>query len=331
MYNHLKEDIIYKYKVENKSCETISKELEISFYQVYQHLKKWGVEIRPANNKRTRITEIHKEEIIDMYVTQRLSTIKIGEHFNVSYQTIYKALKRWNIDRRSFSEMSGFIANYNYFDNIDDEHKAYWLGFMYADGYITADNYVGLTLARVDKGHIEKFVKDLDSNHNINDYEVKPTENSFNKKTVYSSRLLFKSEYMCNVLKSKGCLEHKSLILNFPSENIVPNHLIKHFIRGYFDGDGSLVLSEGSINFKFCGTEEFLNGIVKSFNENILSYSFNKENFQQKEKSKELGKNSYSLSYGGRVKTITVMTWLYEDSTIYLDRKYELYKKLTQI
>lgn len=329
MYTHLKEDIIHKYTKENKSCKTIADELGISSSYVFEHLKEWGIKLRKANRQRTRVADNYKDEIIEMYINQKLSVLKIAKQLGISQYTIYDGLKDWGVDRRTPSEMSSFTANYNFFDSIDNEHKAYWLGFMYADGYITSNNYVGLTLARMDRGHIEKYIKDLESNHNINDYTIEPTEKSFNNKTVYSSRLLFKSEHMCNSLKDKGCVENKSLILTFPSYDIIPKHLIRHFLRGYFDGDGSLILSKGSINFKICGTEEFLNGIVEVLNENIPSYSFNKDNFDKKDK--ESDKNNYSVSYGGRVKTLTVMNWLYKDSTIYLDRKYELYKKLMQI
>ena len=329
MSNDLKELIIHKYIQENKSCKKIANELGVSSTYIHEKLKSWGVQLRKAKTKKCRIADEYKDEIIEMYVNEKKSVLKIAKELNISQYTIYDGLKAWGINRRTPKEMSSFKANYNFFDIIDNEKKAYWLGFMYADGYITSNNYIGLTLSKSDRKHIEKYIKDLESNHNINDYIIKATENSFNSKTTYSSRVLFKSEHMCNSLKKNGCVEQKSLILKFPSYEIVPQNLINHFLRGYFDGDGSLVLSKGSINFKICGTEEFLQGVVQVLNENIPIYSFDKKNFNKKDKDTD--KNNYSLSYGGRLKTLAVMNWLYKDSTVYLDRKYELYQKLMQL
>ena len=50
------------------------------------------------------------------------------------------------------------------------------------------------------------------------------------------------NKHMRDSLISKGCVPNKSLILKFPSEEILPKELQRHFIRGYFDGDGTIGL-----------------------------------------------------------------------------------------
>ncbi|MDU0321145.1 LAGLIDADG family homing endonuclease, partial [Clostridium butyricum] len=92
----------------------------------------------------------------------------------------------------------------------------------------------------------------------------------------------------------------------------------RHFIRGYFDGDGSLVLSKNSINFKICGTKEFLEKLREVFN-SCSKYSFKNVLFKRKKDNK----NNYYLSFGGRYKTLSVMNYLYDKSEVYLDRKYK--------
>ena len=66
---------------------------------------------------------------------------------------------------------------------------------------------------------------------------------------------------MFNDLIKQGCVPNKSLILTFPNKYQVPKNLINHFIRGYFDGDGSIYeyskTHAGSISF--IGTESVLN------------------------------------------------------------------------
>lgn len=93
---------------------------------------------------------------------------------------------------------------------------------------------------------------------------------------------------MVNDLEKLGCVSNKSLILKFPTKEQVPENLTSHFLRGYFDGDGSVFLSENSngrtdvkysrINVQLCGTFEFLD-VVRSM--------FNLENCIYKEKRKE--------------------------------------------
>lgn len=324
MDTNLKDSIIHKYVQEKKSCKTIGKELNVSHTFVYEKLKECGVELRKSNFKHERISDKYKDEIIDMYLNDRLSVLKIAKILNISQYTIYDGLKAWGVKRRDFNEMTGYTANYNFFDKIDSEAKAYWLGFMYADGYISNDGYVGISLSIKDKSHLEKYRKELNCTYKIHDYM--PNETNKYTKNKYS-RLTFKNKYMCDVLNSKGCFYNKSLKLIFPDENIVPKALLKHFIRGYFDGDGSLITSKNSINFKICGTKEFLEGIIDTFNENIEKYNFKKSLYKRRDDNK----NNFYISYGGRLKTIEVMKWLYEDSSIYLDRKYELYLNLLNI
>lgn len=42
-------------------------------------------------------------------------------------------------------------------------------------------------------------------------------------------------------LSKHGCVPNKSLILKFPTT--LPNELVNDFIRGYFDGDGSVYIN----------------------------------------------------------------------------------------
>ncbi|MBO5131107.1 MAG: LAGLIDADG family homing endonuclease, partial [Romboutsia sp.] len=118
-------------------------------------------------------------------------------------------------------------------------------------------------------------------------------------------------------------INNKSLKIKFPSDKILDTKLYNHFIRGYFDGDGSLVLSKNSINFKFCGTKEFLEALVDIFN-SISNYKYKKRLYKRRNDDK----NNYYISYGGRIKTLNIMDYLYNNCNIYLERKYEKYERL---
>lgn len=77
-----------------------------------------------------------------------------------------------------------------------------------------------------------------------------------------------------------------------------------------------MILSKNSINFKICGTYEFLTKLIDIFNE-VSNYSYQYKLFKRRKDDK----NNYYLSYGGKYKVYSIMSYLYEDCSIFLDRK----------
>lgn len=261
----------------------------------------------------------YKSKIINLYINKNMPCSKIAKEMNCSLCGIYDALKRWGIKTRSLSDSHKvYSLNENYLEKIDNEEKAYWLGFIYADGYIT-ENKLGISLAKCDKEHLRKFLKCIKSDYKIKEYK---------SKSVYGEcdycRVLLNSNKLVDDLKEKGVINNKSLKLTFPNNEIIDMSLYSHFIRGYFDGDGSLVLSKNSINFKICGTKEFLEGLIDVFNTFIYDYNYQKKLFKRHSDDK----NNYYISYGGRIKTFKVIDYLYNDCKIYLNRKYNKYIEL---
>lgn len=264
----------------------------------------------------------YKDEIIKLYVEEKLSCKNISVKVNASLSGVYDALKRWEIKTRDLSESHReYKVDEYFFNTIDTEEKAYWLGFVYADGYITLPHSLGISLAKKDMAHLKKLLLHMNSNHPLNNYK----SNSNYGISEYT-RFLLNSKNVFNQLKSKGVKLRKSLILEYPNVDMVPKHLNKHFIRGYFDGDGSLVLSRNSINFKICGTKEFLTSLIDIFNE-ISHYNFQYKLFKRRNDDK----NNYYISYGGKNKVYSIMNYLYESSTVYLDRKMEKYLILKKL
>lgn len=257
---------------------------------------------------------IYEKEIVDMYFNQKMSTIKIAKIYNVNQSVVNYFLKSLNYNLRSNKENSQIYSiNSNFFEKINNENNAYWLGFMFADGYVSKENHVGLSLSIVDKSHLEKFKKDLETNYPINIYK---RNTDFGE--VEYCRLFFRNDKMRKDLIDIGCVEHKSLILKFPNLN---RNLTKHFIRGYLDGDGTIGIysNRKTIRVRFAGTKEFLEGIAIFIKEELnLDYSC-----IRKEKRNE--KNNYSLEYGGRLKVKKLLDFLYKDTNIYLERKYNKY------
>ena len=137
------------------------------------------------------------------------------------------------------------------FEIIDTEEKAYWLGFLYADGSVgSKEDKIELGLAEKDLKHIEKFRDFMNITNKISYRE-----------STRSYRISFRSSKCKQDLINKGCIPKKSLILEFPNEKQVPNNLIKHFIRGYFDGDGSIAKNKNKVRATIISTEDFCWGI----------------------------------------------------------------------
>ena len=197
------------------------------------------------------------------------------------------------------------------FEIIDTEEKAYWLGFLYADGSVgSKEDKIELGLAEKDLKHIEKFRDFMNITNKI----------SYREKTK-SYRMSFRSAKCKQDLIDKGCIPKKSLILDFPNENQVPKHLIRHFIRGYFDGDGWFTNTESCFQIGIIGTENFINGFLNSIK------NTNKDNKIFDVHRKNGAKRYVFVVYDD---VLNFLNWIYKDSNIYLERKYNSYLDFIQ-
>lgn len=272
----------------------------------------------------TKILKLSDSEIIDLY-NSGLSSIKISKLAECSDSTIREHLKKNNIALKSNKEYRTTQKfNENYFHFIDTEDKAYWLGFMYADGNLTKTrNQYKIQLRVNDKEVIEKFIKSINGNISVKEYSYP------NRKTYYG--IFLTSEKMFNDLKFHGCVPNKSLVLTFPIT--IPNYLKRHFIRGYFDGDGCVCISNKkwtktpktnpiicynkTIIIDICGTKEFLTELSK-----IGKFSIGKD--------KRRPTNCWYLRSNDKNKIKKFYYYLYLHSTVYLERKKKLFEDFYQ-
>lgn len=233
--------------------------------------------------------------------------------------------------------MRQYNLNDNYFDKIDTEEKAYILGFLYADGcHYENTHRIKIDLQRNDEEILYKIKNAIDYKGDIlryydkyktfkvdgedKEYECQPT-----------SRLSFSSNHMSKQLKSKGLMANKSKIIKFPKESVVSKKLQVHFIRGYFDGNGTIsywIPNENTcwkkFNFGVCGTTEIINSISE-----ILIHNFNCSP-DIRARFKDRDNNNVQLALCGNRQIQSIMEWLYNGSTIYMQRKYDKYQILLQ-
>ena len=237
----------------------------------------------------------------DMYLKGK-SINKISKELKISRSRFSIYLKQQDIKVNAMPHKKNIQENI--FDVIDTEEKAYRLGFLYADGCVGNNGRtdIGLGLAIKDLCHIKKFKNFLKRNGKIYTDDIK-------------CRISFKNKHMHNSLVELGCVPKKSLILKFPSEDKLPKNLQRHFIRGYFDGDGCFCNTEKTFEISIIGTQDMLENICKISNINKQRiYSLNT-------KSKEVKR----ISFGKKELIDNFLEFIYLDSTIYLDRKYQKY------
>ena len=165
----LGEKIKTLYLIDGLSCTKIGKEVGLSTSTISSFLKRNGIEVV---NKQNKLLFDLDKDIIPKY-EQGISLSKLAKEYHTSIQTLSRKLKARGIEIINHQNETKF--NEHIFDVIDTEEKAYWLGFIFADGYISSrDNGFELSLKGSDIEHLHKFNKFMEHNKdNVKLGEVK--------------------------------------------------------------------------------------------------------------------------------------------------------------
>ena len=277
----------------------------------------------------SKFTEEEKQKIIDLYKTGKTPgqiCKEVDSLKDRKPQTLYPILIKAGLyQKKDKNDLRRFKVNDHYFDVIDNEHKAYWLGLLLADGFLSNSGHAtesfGISLSIKDKYILEEFVKDLESTYTVKEYIGKSKFENSCTDFAYA-KLLIKSKQIFNKLIEYGFTIKKSYDGVVPEEHI-PDNLKIHFIRGYFDGNGGLSIGSGShlYTLDFTGTKKIITWILKYFG---------KENLKLQERHPDRDNNNVSIKISGDKQIYSIMNQIYKDATIYLNRKYERYLKLQE-
>lgn len=208
--------------------------------------------------------------------------------------------------------MKKYTINEDYFDVIDNQDKAYWLGFIAADGYNREDRgYIEFRLHKQDIDILNKFKQCLSSNHNIQIYK-----DTYCNLTIYSSKLSKK-------LAEYGIIQNKTYSLQLPN---IENSLFRHFIRGYFDGDGC---------FSVIKRNDRKNSLSKTYQLNITGmpeplriiqlHLIKNVNIVDNGLKSRASTYAVTMHYSGKNVCKRILDYLYHDANLYLQRKYNKY------
>ena len=221
--------------------------------------------------------------------------------------TCLRELKRLGITRRTLSEAGRkYIVDETFFDVIDTEEKAYWLGFLTADGSLYDDNTISLWLVRKDRRHLSKFKRALKSKHPIHDLTV-----TYKGKKYPQSRIQIYSRQLYKSLQKCGVVPRKTFTCR-PFD--VPTYLVYHYWRGLVDGDGCIGCYS-SWEISLAGTKR----ICEGFRAWVCKFAKSKAKVRKLANTK-----CYKVSFNGNRLAPTILEKLYANSNVWLNRKHKL-------
>lgn len=267
----------------------------------------------------------YSEQINQMH-SQGMSAFDIAKALNFKYvQPVYNYFKKqgWErLQRGDYKIKTLYTVDSDFFKKIDTEEKAYIVGFIAADGHIDANTYrLTIALKNSDYQLLEKIRTAMHSTHPIkrgilrkNPY--KKTEN----KILEQCSISINGKDLVQPLINMGLSGKKTYTLSDELIKYIPDNLVRHFLRGYFDGDGNVTWgTEYSSGFKYivqvCGNEDFLNGSFQKYFPSNCSLYKNK-----------YSKQCYTWKIANKKEVLKFLIYIYDDAHIYLNRKYLIYK-----
>ena len=280
--DHLNEndykEIIEMY-IKGNSLTKIANNKKVSLPYIKEYLISKDIIIPEKENN------IDDNLIYQKYFVDYQNAVSISKELNIPYSQIRKCFVRNRWEFRNSGRTNLF--NENIFDSIDNEEKAYWLGFLFGDVYNNGRG-IELCLMREDKYHLEKFLKFIGAiNVRVEDRIIK-----LNGKEFPASRITLTSQHLSDTLSNLGCVKKKSLIVRYPNIN---SKFDGSFIGGYFDANGSISYNNKSLYMGIhSGNIEMLKDI-----KNIIEVK-NKLIYKSKIFKKDESNYSFSYTFSGK-------------------------------
>ena len=254
---------------------------------------------------------IEIEKILELY-NKGLQTVEIAEQLNCNISNITRRLRKVGIEpkrdysKHRYSRLGRHSINEDFFNEIDNEAKAYFLGLMYSDGSVTDTQFY---LKLKDEDIIIKFKECLESSA--------PIQRRYNG-NYDAYCLTISSKKSCSNLIKWGCIPNKTRSIQLPK---LREDLYRHFIRGFFDGDGCLQLQDKIYHCRFdltSASKQFLEQLRP-----IITNIARTNGCLRKETKYDV----WHLNYTGH-QVADILDWLYKDSNFYLKRKHDKYQIL---
>lgn len=326
--------------IEDKTYVQVAKEIGRSRSVIQNWAQKMGL---ARGEKWERIKKIHGEKIVEMYTGERKTLLEISDIIQCHYSTIRKILEESEVRIRSLSESKQlrdesyiyrkYDLNEEYFKTWSS-NMAYILGFIAADGCIHTNIYKSdggdkkkhslvINLQEGDKEHLEKIAKELEYEGKVHIY---PSAGYRRKKDLNYSALSINSKTMIEDIKRIGIKERKSLDKEVPKS--LPEEYEIDYIRGYFDGNGSVGMQYPT-NSRGARS--------KTAQIRVRIYSGSKDNLEQmqkiltrysiKKKKVASSSNIFEICYSTKESLMLYDLFYSSKSSMRLDRKYDSFTR----
>lgn len=265
---------------------------------------------------KNQFTEEEKRDIIFKYTQLQYSRTKLKKEYNCSDNKILKVLKDEKIHIRSKQEINSrkYKVNDNYFKK-QGSNQAYIIGLLAADGNVSnKENRIDLELQSKDIEILEKIRKEIQSERPIKTYTC---ANGYKK-----NKLLFWSAEIKKDLASFGVVPNKTYSKDYHFPYKIKNEFIIDYIRGLFDGDGSIKMTGSSITFQIDSSNKNILNTIKEWLEKEYAII---TKISQKNSGTSLP--LYRLyCYGEQTKKL--FSILYTKDSLFMQRKYNEFLKL---
>lgn len=244
---------------------------------------------------------------------------RLAKELGVSDKTINYWVKKLDIPRiGTAGNARKHRVNETFFESIDDELKAYWLGFIMADGCVycgdsPASYRFQMNLSVKDAGHLELFNSTVQSNYPL----IYKTVHGNNNQLYQVVQLKINNTTFCHHLMRHGVKPRKS------GRELIPDldnsQLLHHFVRGYFDGDGSIsVNNRGQPSVIIAAASE---RFISQLHEILTEIGVTRARIRYHN-------GAYALSFTNRKSILSLADYMYADATVLLMRKKEIFDTL---
>ncbi len=277
----------------NRNYRQIALKNNVSTTTIQRYLNKYNLTKSYKNWSETEIKLLKK-----YYPTGRIQLQKIFPQR--TFSSIYHKANKLGLNR--IVKPLKYSINEHFF-NKWSKSMSYFLGWLFSDGNVSKEKRnFSLHINSKDLHILEVFKGYLKSNHPIN------IRNN-------SVMLRIHSKIMCEKLVELGCIPQKSLSVNFPE---IPNRYLSHFVRGVFDGDGSIHFNKpNTIKVSVVGSKSFIETLRNMLQSNI----------DIKSKKTSYDNKLYICQYYGD-NARKFCSWMYKDcEDLYLKRKRERFIK----
>ena len=251
----------------------------------------------------------NKDLIIKMYEVDRISTAAIGKKFNVTDHTVSSYLKSLGCNVSRKRSRTPILSNY--FEKIDTQNKAYFLGLIAADGSVFQCNKgkIVFSISLIDKDLLDLLSIEICGSDKL----VREVKRKYRDGSSKMYEIKFSDEIFTNNLISNGILINKTFTLDFPN---IDEEFISHYIRGYLDGDGTVYKSSGKLFIAFYGNKIFI--------PKLRDYLFNNNILETKYAIIDRG-NHCSIHISSKKSNLSMYNYIYNNSNIYLKRKKSIF------